>query len=77
MMFFRRVGEFLSSRLSWVAPTPLPQTSVCPPLGPGGAKLGVGGTQFRRLDRNFGTLYSIIPFRMEASPGAWNSFMDA
>ncbi len=64
-----RAPEFLSSRLNWVPPPPPPHR-VCLPQGPkwGGRHTlacgGVGGgTQFRRMARNSGTLYCIISLR--------------
>jgi hypothetical protein len=48
----------------WV---PLPPKRVCPRGGDthmlAGEGVGPGGTQFRRLDRNSVTLYSLIPLR--------------
>jgi hypothetical protein len=66
-----KVPEFLYSRLNWV-PQPLPRKRVYLfPMDPGGggggntlAWWGLGeGIQFRRLDRNSGTLYCITPLR--------------
>ncbi len=68
LYYIHRMPEFLSGRLNGVPP-PLP---VCLPLrtqeggwethspSGGGDGGGGGGTQFRRLDRNSGTLYGII-----------------
>jgi hypothetical protein len=70
-----RVPEFLSSHLNRARPHPSPASECVPPTWvlrgekPSLAGEGVGVTQFIRLDRNSGTLQSIIPLRGELFHG--------
>ncbi len=62
-----RVPKCMPRRRNWFPPPP-PKVSLSPPLDPkggGGTTLscrwGGGGTQFGRLDRRLGTLYTLWP----------------
>jgi hypothetical protein len=70
-----RVPECLPRRLNWVPPSPASECGLPPSWVLGGATLACGGgggeTQFRRLDRHPGTLYSNLLYSVHVA----NSFL--